>query len=182
MAQHNPKPNWFDRLLNVCLALVNAMLCLLMIIVIADVLMTQIFHAPLRWAHEVSEYVLAFIVFIGAGWLMREEGHLRFDMVLSRLSSKRRAALEFFVSLVMLIVSVVVVWAGIAISASLYQRGALTEAVLQWPRWILISFVPLGFLILALQLIRRSVRFWKDWMFWSGRGQTGEDQAMDNGA
>jgi len=182
MAQRNQKPNWFDRLLNICLALVNAMLCLLMIIVIADVLMTQVFQTPLKWAHEVSEYVLAFIVFLGAGWLMREEGHLRFDMVLNRLSSKWRAALEFFVSVVMLLVSIVVIWAGIAICVSLYQRGALTESVLQWPRWILISSVPLGFLILALQLIRRSVRFWKDWISWSGRNLSSVDQAKDNGA
>jgi len=169
MAQRNPKPNWFDRLLNACLALVNAMLFLLMIIVIADVVMTHFFHAPLKWAFEVSEYVLAFIVFLGAGWLMREEGHLRFDMLLNRLSSKWRAAMEAFLSVVMFIVSVVVVWAGITICVSLYQRGARMESVLQWPRWILISSVPLGFSILALQLIRRSVRYWKDWMSWSSR-------------
>lgn len=154
----NEKKNMLDRFLDLCLAIVNVLLGLLIVIVIVDVIMTFFFDAPLKWALEVSEYALAFITFLGAGWLMREEGHLRFDMVIEKLPQKVRTVLEIFVSIVGFLVSIVIVWSGIEICISLYEKGALMESVLQWPRWPLIASIPIGFTILAVQLLRRSIQ------------------------
>lgn len=150
------KKNILDRLLDLCLIIVNVLMSLLIVIVILDVVMTYLFDAPLEWALEISEYMLAFIAFIGAGWLMREEGHLRFDMVLDLLPKKARAILEVFVSVVCLVVAIVIVWSSFAITMDLLAKGTLTVSVLQVPRWILVSCIPIGFSIFALQLIRRS--------------------------
>lgn len=150
------KKNLLDRLLDLCLIIVNILMSLLIVIVILDVVMTYLFDAPLDWALEISEYALAFIAFIGAGWLMREEGHLRFDMLLDLLPKKARSILELFVSIVCLVVSIVIAWASFDIMMALLAKGTLTVSVLQVPRWILVSSIPIGFTIFALQLIRRS--------------------------
>ncbi len=152
------KKNVLDRLFDSCLAIVNVLMSLLIIIVILDVIMTYFFNAPLQWALEVSEYALAFIAFLGAGWLMREEGHLRFEMVLEKLPKKIRSILEIFVSIICLLVSLVIVWSGIEVVISLFEKGALFESVLQWPRWIFIASIPVGFALLAIQLVRRSIQ------------------------
>ncbi|WP_080835663.1 TRAP transporter small permease [Cohnella massiliensis] len=163
MEQEKKKSNHpVDKLLDACLVLVNILLALLIVIVVADVVMTYFFDTPLKWSIEVSEYALGFVAFLGAGWLMREEGHLRFGMVLDRLPPRLRSALEAFVSIVCFAVSAAIVWAGVAICLSLYERGALMESVLQWPRWALIAAVPLGFAIMALQLVRRAARHLKE--------------------
>lgn len=154
----NEKKNVLDKLFDGCLAVVNVLMALLIVIVIVDVIMTYFFNAPLKWALEVSEYALAFIAFLGAGWLMREEGHLRFEMVLEKLSQKVRSVLEIIVSIVCLLVSLVIVWFGLEVVMSLYEKGALFESVLQWPRWPLIASIPVGFALLAIQLLRRSIQ------------------------
>lgn len=148
--------NLLDRLLDLCLVIVNVLLLLLILIVILDVIMTYVLKEPLEWALEISEYALAFIAFIGAGWLMREEGHLRFDMILERLPKRARAVMEVFVSVICLLVSIVIVWTAMGITMDLLVKGTLTVSILQLPRWILIVSIPIGFTILALQLIRRS--------------------------
>lgn len=153
------KKNVLDRILDLCLVVVNVLLSLLILIVILDVIMTYVFDKPLEWAIEISEYILAFISFIGAGWLMREEGHLRFDMVLEQLPRKARAFMEVFVSIVCLVVSIVISWASFEIMMDLLAKGTVTVSILQLPRWILIASIPLGFSILALQLIRRSLQY-----------------------
>jgi len=153
-----------DRLLDACLWLANALLALLIVIVVSDVVMTYFFDTPLKWSIEVSEYALAFIAFLGAGWLMREEGHLRFGMIVERLPLRLRSFVELFVSVVGAAVSALIVWAGATASAALFHRGALMESVLQWPRWILVAAVPLGFAILALQLVRRAARHLKEFL------------------
>jgi len=158
----NDKKNVLDRLFDLCLVIVNVLMSLLIVIVIVDVIMTYFFNAPLQWALEVSEYALAFIAFLGAGWLMREEGHLRFEMVLEKLPQKVRSILEIFISIVCLLVSLVIVWSGIEVVISLYEKGALFESVLQWPRWPLIASIPVGFALLAIQLFGRSIQHIKN--------------------
>lgn len=148
--------NLLDRLFDLCLVIVNVLLLLLIAIVILDVVMTYVFHEPLEWALEISEYALAFIAFIGAGWLMREEGHLRFDMILERLPKRARAVMEVLVSVICLTVSIVIAWTALGITMDLLAKGTLTVSILQLPRWILIVSIPIGFTLLALQLIRRS--------------------------
>jgi len=158
----NEKKNVLDWLFDICLAIVNVLMSLLIVIIILDVIMTYFFNAPLKWALEVSEYALAFITFLGAGWLMREEGHLRFEMVIEKLPQKVRSLFEIFGSLVCLLVSLVIVWSGIEVVMSLYEKGALFESVLQWPRWPLIASIPVGFALLAIQLLRRSIQHIKN--------------------
>jgi len=165
MEQENKRSDHpIDRLLDACLWLANALLALLIVIVVADVVMTYFFDSPLKWSIEVSEYALAFIAFLGAGWLMREEGHLRFAVILERFPIRLRSLVELFVSVVGLALSVLIVWAGATASAALFHRGALMESVLQWPRWILVAAVPFGFAILALQLVRRAARHLKEFL------------------
>ncbi|KAA9032376.1 TRAP transporter small permease [Niallia endozanthoxylica] len=158
----NEKKNVLDWLFDICLAIVNVLMSLLIVIIILDVIMTYFFNAPLKWALEVSEYALAFIAFLGSGWLMREEGHLRFEMVIEKLPQKVRSVFEIFGSLVCLLVSLVIVWSGIEVVMSLYEKGALFESVLQWPRWPLIAAIPVGFSLLAIQLLRRSIQHIKN--------------------
>lgn len=158
----NEKKNVLDWLFDICLAIVNVLMSLLIVIIILDVIMTYFFNAPLKWALEVSEYALAFIAFLGAGWLMREEGHLRFEMIIEKLPQKVRSVFEIFGSLVCLLVSLIIVWSGIEVVISLYEKGALFESVLQWPRWPLIAAIPVGFALLAIQLLRRSIQHIKN--------------------
>lgn len=149
----------FDRLLDLSLIIVNCLLAVLIVIIIADVVMTYLLNAPLKWSLEISEYLLAVIAFLGAAWLLREEGHIRFDMLLVRIPPAPRALLEAAISIVGLLVSFTITCFGVKLVLDLYRRGIVMESILHLPRWALVAFVPLGMLLMSVQLCRRTSYF-----------------------
>ncbi|PON17846.1 hypothetical protein C2W62_11000 [Candidatus Entotheonella serta] len=52
------------------------------------------FRAPI-WILQYTEYILLWLTFLGAAWLLREEGHIRIDTVISRLGASSRRNLNW---------------------------------------------------------------------------------------
>jgi TRAP-type C4-dicarboxylate transport system permease small subunit len=134
------------------------LLVFIMLAVCSDVILRTFFEAPQLWVTEVTEVLLLYITFLTSAWLLREEGHVRVDIVINRLKPRTVAFLGIVSSLIGVLVSLVLVIFGTALTWDYCQRGVYTPSVMEFPVYLILLVIPFGSLALLLQFVRRAVR------------------------
>lgn len=81
----------------------------------AQVLLRYVFKYGLPWGEELARYLNIFVVLLGAGLVIREEGHPRIDIFYELFSQKWQKIIGSFFSLLVIIFLVIVIWQGISL-------------------------------------------------------------------
>jgi TRAP-type mannitol/chloroaromatic compound transport system permease small subunit len=64
---------------------------LVVFVVVYEILMRYIFHAPTLWASESMVFGCALVYVMGAAWTAHEGKHVKIELVYGRLSARGRA-------------------------------------------------------------------------------------------
>jgi|SRR5699024_1240456 len=152
----------FDLLIDFKAVLGRLLIVLMAILVFIDVITLQIFDFSLSWIFEVNEYLLLFITFLGATFVLRRNEHIKMDLILNLLNKKQTRVVELVNSLVGMIVSLIMTVTGFMTTMNLYEKNILTEAVLSIPRFLIVMIIPIGFLFLTIQFLRMFIFRLKD--------------------
>lgn len=137
------------------------MVFLSMLALCTHVAMRYIFNHPLNWVVDISTIFIFLITFLGAPWLLREEGHVSLDVLKGYLSHKNWMRLQFINSLVCAVVCAVITVFGIIETISLQKMDIYLDMPLAPPKWPIIAVVPIGALLLTIQFGRRAHKFLK---------------------
>ncbi|MBI4186465.1 MAG: TRAP transporter small permease [Chloroflexi bacterium] len=143
--------------------LTGVILASLMLLVVAAVIMRYFFGRSIIWETEVSEYGLLFITFLGAAWLLKEEGHVVLDVLLARLSPRPKALTNALTSVVGALACLLVAWYGIEVTLKFYHLKVLQPTIIKPPSFIFYSFIPTGFFLLFVQFLRRAYKNLEIW-------------------
>ena len=81
--------NLFDRFLRLLAYLSGIIILVLMLFTVADVVLRNVFNAPLRSVYEFTEFVMAAIVFLGIAYTGWVGGHIAVDMFVKWLDQPR---------------------------------------------------------------------------------------------
>jgi C4-dicarboxylate transporter, DctQ subunit len=164
----------FDWFIDGLAYLSGAVLCFIMIAVTADVSSRKLFGAPIQWVDDMSGYLLLFTGFLGAAWLLKREGHVSVDVVVQRLSPRTQAWLHMIISVVIAALCLVMTYAGVRTTLSVYRRGVFTVAFLEVHLYLLVWVIPLSFALLVVQFLRRA---YKNYNALKGIGSCGTQQS-----
>jgi len=121
----------------------------LMLLTVGDVIGRSFFNKPIPGTFELSEYMLAVIVLLGAAYTQQVKGHVGVDFLTSRYSAKTQAVLQAVTTLAGLLIIAILVWQG-------YLEGIHEKAVsdqLRVPQWPFKLLVAVGGLLLWLELL-----------------------------
>lgn len=151
---------WVDRIIGGMAWLAGLLLLFMMFSICYEVILRYFHFRPPTWVTEITEYILLYATFLGASWVLKEEGHVKVDIVLSRLSSRAQKIFEITTSMLGMIVCCVLIWFGTATTWSLFKRGIPVIKSLETPKFLLIGIIPLGSIFLVIQFIRRAHGFW----------------------
>ena len=126
-----------------------AMILPLMLLTFADVVLRSFFNKPIPGTFEISQYILAVFILLGAAYTQQVKGHVGVDFVTSRLSPRLRAICEIVTTLLSLFIVAVVVWQG-------WVVGITEKAVsdqLRIPQYPFKLLVAVGGLLLWFELL-----------------------------
>ena len=121
----------------------------LMLLTVGDVMGRSFFNKPIPGTFELSEYMLAVIVLLGAAYTQQVKGHVGVDFLTSRYSPRIQAVLQAVTTLAGLVIIAILVWQG-------YLEGIHEKAVsdqLRVPQWPFKLLVAVGGLLLWLELL-----------------------------
>lgn len=153
----------FDRIIDIMAIVAGLLLLLIMVFVCAEVVTRYIFNRPLGWVTEIGSYVLLYVTFLVAAWVLRAEAHVAMDTITNLFHPKTQSLIKAITSAASAFVCLVLAWFGLTVSLDLFQSGYFTPTMLELPKWFITAIIPLGSLVLAIQFIRRTCASLKNW-------------------
>ncbi|GMV54702.1 MAG: hypothetical protein AMXMBFR6_05070 [Betaproteobacteria bacterium] len=129
-------------------------LFLIMAIVFVDVGLRYFFNSPLAWSYDViSMYLMASLFFLSLSATLRENHHVRVDLIFRRVSKKTRHVLELIAYASTLVVMVGIFVQGYSRFIDSYRAGDVVAGAIPWPSWLSAVLIPLGVGLLILRLV-----------------------------
>jgi TRAP-type C4-dicarboxylate transport system permease small subunit len=137
-------------------AVVAGILLVLVTVFIGYVILARIvgISSP-AWIVQFTEYALLWITFLGTAWVLSRDRHVSIDLITSRLTPRGKVVLDIAHSLVGCGVCVVLCWFGFVTTWSMFERGVTDVQVVDVAKYQVVLIIPLGFLLLALQFLRK---------------------------
>jgi TRAP-type C4-dicarboxylate transport system permease small subunit len=116
----------------------------------------KLFATP--WALDVSEYLLYAITFLGAPWVLRENGHIAIELVVERLPWRGRVAARVASDALGALVCAALLYYACRVFWRSYSSGNLVYETFVFPEWYLYCLAPPVFLLLLLLF---ATRLWR---------------------
>jgi TRAP-type C4-dicarboxylate transport system permease small subunit len=147
----------YDKSLNM-LDLGLSWLLVAMFIIITFQVLTRHFAMPVTWPTDVSTYILVAIGFLTMGNLIRKNGHVAVDLLVSRFPLKLQDALNVLFSVSACVVCAITCYGAILMTQNLLRKNVLlTASTFYFPKYILEIFVAVGFAIATIEFIGSTV-------------------------
>ena len=153
--------NIYDHIIDITTILAGILLIFLMLSVGLEVALRYFLGRPTSWVVEIAGYILLFIPFLVAAWVLKREGHVKMDLVLNLLSPQAKSLVNAITSLIGAIICFVLTLAGIKATVSFI--GYQTPTILMVPKSLLIAIIFVGSLMLFIQFLRRTWSYLGSW-------------------
>ncbi len=125
-----------------------------------EVVMRYFLHRPTQWTLEYLENMLVFITFLGAAWVLKSEGHVSMDLILTQFPPRTQASVNCLTSVLCAAACLIVTGYGAKVVCRQIVEGHRFPTILETPMWPLFSAVPVGFFLLFVECLRRAYRNW----------------------
>lgn len=101
---------------------------------------------------EIVEYSLLLITFLGSAFLLKEDGHVKMDLLIDHLDEKYRIIIKVATHFLALAAFLILASVAALTAWEDYKTGYYVVSALNFPRAILHAIVSIGSLLISLQL------------------------------
>ena len=137
------------------MALIAAFLMVAMMVTITlDVVLRNLGYQSSAHFFTFTEYALLIVPCMGAPWLAREKGHIYVEILLMALPARTRARLTMLIGVICIAVCLVIAWYGFQVTLHDYLQAEKDVRSLDMPRWTVVGWIPLSFLMMAVEFGR----------------------------
>lgn len=156
----------FDRTVGLLAVLGAVLIVFTMLSITWEVFVARfLLDRPQMWVVEISEYSLLFITFLGTAWVLKRDGHVKMDLVLTRLNPRAQLVMNTITSTVGAIICLALTWYGARATWNAFQLGLYVMSILEPPRAVIFAIIPIGCFLLSIQFLRiiyGYVRRWRE--------------------
>jgi C4-dicarboxylate transporter, DctQ subunit len=117
-----------------------------------DVLMRYFLDEPQLFVDDLSSYLLVAIIFMGAGPVFYRGGHIRVDLLTGLLKSKMQRRLRVVTLFLGIAFLAIVTYQTMISTITAFQTGRVS-AVMNYPLWYGMIFIPIGSLLLVFFML-----------------------------
>lgn len=134
--------------------LISVLILLIAIFVFANVV-SRFAGQPLPWLFDMTCFSMVAFALLGAGYGLRKEVHVSVELIRRHLPRETNALLDVLIYIISLGFFILLGWTGWQWAHDSFIYGlTTTTAILKFPKWIIISAIPLGSFLLCLQSVR----------------------------
>ena len=130
----------------------------LTLIVTLEVILRYVFERPTLWAWDVNIMLLGALGVLSGGYILLHKGHVRVDVLVVRLSSRKRAIIELFTVPFFLLAIGILLWQWVPEAWHSIQTREKFTSVFMPPIYPLKIVIVSGILLLLLQGVADIVR------------------------
>ena len=148
--------NIFDNIIDFMLTAAAVIVVLDALAVSADVILRKAIGFTWAPLYEIITYSLLWITFLGTTAIMRMNGHVKMDSLISQLSPKTAALLNTISHSICVLLAGIMLFYTIKLTSADYQTNFVLASILNPPKWPIEIIIPAGFFMLFIQLIRNT--------------------------
>ncbi len=149
---------FFELILNSTKVLAGILLTIQMLIVCIEVVLRYFFNSPTVWVVEISSYIVLWVPFLSAAWVLRHGGHIRMDMLISNVNPNFRSILVGITYITSAVICLIITWFGVKIVIELFQTNYLTQTVLMLPKWPIMAIIPFSFFLMFIEFLIKFIK------------------------
>jgi len=127
-------------------------LLLMMFLTVGDVIGRYFFSMPIPGTFEVTNLMLALLVFLTLGYTQLKKGHISIDVIMLRLAPRTQAIIDSVTYLASLVLFCLVIWQT-ALHAKRLYIGHEVSGILSWPIYPFIILAAIGILFFCFILM-----------------------------
>lgn len=128
-------------------------LVFLVLMIFREVIARYVFRSPSVFSVEISEYMMIFIAFLSAGWVLHQDRHVNMTALTDRFPKKIQLFLEIITSIITMAYCSIIIWKSVTTVLMAYNGSYHSASSVNFPLWIAYTFIPLGIATLFLQYI-----------------------------
>lgn len=142
---------WVERIFSFTVVVMALSICW-------EVFCRYLLNSPTDWVNETNQYLLCVMSMLGGGFCLLMDQHVRVDFFFRLQTEKRRAAMELLTWWLAALFCIVIIWWGGEMAIEALVKNKLSDTILEMPLWPSLFMVPVGAVLLLLQIISRSLR------------------------
>ncbi|MCT2538244.1 TRAP transporter small permease [Aquibacillus koreensis] len=124
------------------------------VMTVSNVIAREVFNSSFfSFNLEVSKFAIVIATFMGIGYAARKGRHISMSAFYDFASFKVRKIMMICINLITAIILLVLAYFSLDYVISEYQTGAVTPS-LQIPQYLMVIFIPIGFLMGGIQFLR----------------------------
>ena len=167
MSQSNEKTGWGEKLVNWA----NAFFLLMMVLaILLQVIARYVFNHALPWPEELGRFLFAWIVFLGTVSVIESDEMINVDILYRWIPRNGAAVLRFLTSLVVFAFLLVMLKGGYEL---MVRQASQRSVGLDIPMGVVYFVMPFGALLMALIMLFRIVRIFKEFFSLKSQPQGG---------
>jgi TRAP-type C4-dicarboxylate transport system permease small subunit len=151
------KRNGLERFSERIILLTGLAVLAMTLMVSYDVLMRYFLDQPQLFVDDLTSFLLVAMIFLGAGPVFYKGGHIRIDLVTSRLKSKTQSRMRVITLFIGIAFLFIVIYETMVSTVGAFQTGRVS-AVMNYPLWAGMIFIPLGLILMiffmGMQLVK----------------------------
>ncbi len=146
--------SWIDRLINVLALIAGILLCGLVLLICADVGARYFRLFAMPWSLDAAEHTLYIVTFLGAPWVLREQGHIAVDIFVQTLRPRPRLVVDRIAYVIGAVTCAVLFYFSCLVWLRSFEANTEIHRTFIYPEWIIMAFAPPVFLILLAIFLR----------------------------
>jgi TRAP-type mannitol/chloroaromatic compound transport system permease small subunit len=145
----------------------------MVVVVFGDVILRYAFNRSSVFTQELEWHLFGLVYLLAAGYTMLHDEHVRIDILYSKWSPRKKAAVDFVLLFVMFFPSAIMIvattWPFVKHSFAVNEGSADPGGI---PfRWAYKSVIIIGFALLMLQAVSQAIKNFYWMMGWEEREQ-----------
>jgi TRAP-type C4-dicarboxylate transport system permease small subunit len=126
----------------------------MMVVITLDVVVRNFGYQSSAHFFTFTEYALLMVPCMGAPWLVREKGHIYVEILLMHLGPRARRWLMRCIGFACIAVCLVIAWYGFGVTIADFRGAERDVRSFDMPRWLVVGWIPLSFLMMAIEFAR----------------------------
>ena len=150
-----------DKLSDFMAKISAVILGLMSILILLEIFIWNLFEKTTLIADEYSAYGLAAIIFMGAGYCLKEKSHIRITLILGFLPQKLARFITFFSTLITTVFMGYLWWYLFKMVKSTIRYESTSGTLTNTPIWIPQAIMLVGAGCFFIQLAATTIKTWQ---------------------
>lgn len=125
----------------------------MMFLICGDIIGRYVLRMPIAGAFELSEFIMAGIIFVGFAYTQAQKAHIKIDLLTPRLSPSAQYFLNIFNLSLTLCFYALITWRGGVAVWRAFLLDDKTAGLVRIPFWPAKAVVPIGATLFCLQIL-----------------------------